>query len=74
MAATKRPNLFTQVIYGLKSVPVSIRLEKPEYLVFDDLLQMGVMHVCAIPTKTYIPATSHTTPKIMFQNALFGVF
>jgi len=52
-------NIFVGFMYGIQKGPfpftVSIRMQSPEYLVFDDLLALCPCHLNIIPTTQYMP-------------------
>jgi hypothetical protein len=52
-------NVFMGFIYGIGAgkfpFKISIRKQTPELLVFDDPLQVSMLHLNCIPTKVYIP-------------------
>jgi len=52
-------NIFMGFVYGVEKGPfpltISIRLQTPEVLVFDDLLSLTPCHLNIIPTNVYIP-------------------
>jgi len=52
-------NVFMAFVYGLEKGPfpftISIRLETPEIIVFDDLLALSACHLNVIPTTQFLP-------------------
>lgn len=53
------PNVFMGFVYGVGKagfpLKISLRLQQPDVMVFDDLLSLSTCHLNAIPTDEYIP-------------------
>lgn len=51
---SKTDNILYSFVYGIK-IPLSIRHQTKDYLVYDDILSLSRCHLNAIPTMSYIP-------------------